>query len=179
MRSWKLGACGLGTLLLVAAAAHGSEAEPPAATDFAGAWRIAVPVQEERAYLSEVIERGTEDMPGLRRHIARKRLHAKNDVIQRVRMAFSAGSIEIVLDGDRYRTPADGKLVKVTLDDGEVVNVAQSMTNGRIVQRFVAKDGVRTDVFTLSPDRCRLTMHVIITSGRLKHPIRYQTPYRR
>lgn len=164
--------------LLIAASAQGSDAQ--VGTDaFTGRWRLAMPADKAQARIDEAIQNGTEDMRALRRKIGRKRLHAKNRLIRRIEVGFPSDSVAIRLEGDHYVTPDDGRLVTVTLSDGEEVRVAQQLKNGKLVQRFVGSDGVRTDVFTLSPDGSRLTMSVVLTSDQLPGPIRYRIPYRR
>ncbi|MFW6050152.1 MAG: hypothetical protein ACODAU_03190 [Myxococcota bacterium] len=169
----------LAALGLVLAA---SAQEPPtggeAADKLSGSYRLALPPDTAQKRIEDAIDSGTDDMPGLRRRVARKRLRAKNDLIRQIQIDFRGSDIVVVLDDDRYAAPADGKLVKVRLSDGEEVRVSHKLAGGRLVQRFVGDDGVRVDVFTPSDDGSRLRMNVVLTSDRLKGPIRYRLPYR-
>lgn len=165
--------------LLLAASAEGSDVRGATAADYAGSWELAVAAGQAEGIIERAIVKGTEDMPPLRRRIARKRLADKNRVVHRIQIAFPGDHIAITLEGDHYRAPATGRLVRVRLSDGEVARVAHRLHRGRLVQRFVGDDGVRTDVFMLAAEGDILRMHVVLTSDRLPAPIRYTIPYRR
>ncbi|MFW5926125.1 MAG: hypothetical protein ACOCV4_08150 [Myxococcota bacterium] len=166
-------------VLMLAASAQGRQPEGTTEEELGGKYRLAIAPAEAKKRIEQRIDDGTDDMPGLRRRIGRKRLREKNPVVHRLHIAFPDDRVAVAMDEDRYVTPGDGKLVEVRLSDGEVVRVAQKVVGTKLMQRFIGDDGQRTDVFTLSEEGDRLTMRVTLTSDRLSQPIRYAIPYRR
>jgi hypothetical protein len=70
-------------------------------------------------------------------------------------------------------TRATGSATRSTREDGEVLDVSTTWENDALRQSFVADDGRRDNVFTLSPDGKTLRMTVTAQSGRLSQPLRY------
>ena len=180
----------LALLLLIPFLAGGQEAVPsplrdtsppdpaPALVkpDFNGIY-----VFDERASddIQRAIEATVSKMGFIVRPIARGRLKKDNPAFKRVEIRHQAETIVIANDGLPVRTPSEGTRVAWPRPDGATFTVSTRPEGGAWVQRFWAKDGVRTNTYTLSPDGQTLTMAVEITSPRLPQPLKYQLVYQR
>src|SRR5690606_11781320 len=88
---------------------------------------------------------------------------------------------QLVVESDQYRlvTPRDGELKGWERKEGDLVDVTTRLEGTRLEQRFVAEDGERVNVYTLSPDGATLTLEVTVTSPKLDGPLTYRQVYRR
>jgi len=112
------------------------------------------------------------------RPIARRRLEQTNRPAQKVRISLSASIHEIQFDArSPIRTPADGRAIPWTREDGERFMVRTTMGASDLVQRFEAADGVKTIRYALTRDHLRL--QVTAESPKLPRPLRYTLLYRR
>jgi hypothetical protein len=95
-------------------------------------------------------------------------------------IAFRCSSCTLMLlAGKAIVVPASGAAVKWTREDGETFDVSGKVAGSTLTQTFVAEDGKRVNVYTLSPDGKTLTMNVTVTSPRLPKPLNYKLVYRR
>ena len=76
-------------------------------------------------------------------------------------------------------TPANGQTIRWKREDGELFDVNTVWEQGSLKQTFVAKDGSRENLLTLSPDGATLVMQVTIRSPRLPALIVYKLDYKR
>lgn len=128
----------------------------------------------------DAIDAAVRPMNRITRPIARRRLRGTNAAYSRVVITTSRGQHSIQFDQRApVVSPADGTAIRWRREDGEEFDVTQRVTNGRLEQRFVAEDGSRTNVFTLSPDGRTLTLQVTIESPRLPDPLVYRLVYDR
>jgi hypothetical protein len=124
--------------------------------------------------IDAAIEAGIAKMNFITRPIARSRLKKANSPHRRVEITRTQDEIGVSFDGNKpVRMPADGKTIKWTRDDGEVLDVAGTWTGDRLVQSFTAEDGQRINTFSVSPDGSKLTLQVELRSPRLPAPIGY------
>ncbi|HEX6590143.1 MAG TPA: hypothetical protein VF039_14150, partial [Longimicrobiales bacterium] len=143
---------------------------------FVGSWTYA---SGQGDVIEAAIERGIDDMNFVTKPIARRRLRATNDAYTTVEVRIVDGTVTTVLEGRAIESPADGRAIRWTREDGEVLQVATSIRNGTLVQTFTAEDGSRENVYSVSPDGRRLTLQATIRSGRLPQPIVYRLQYER
>lgn len=114
------------------------------------------------------------------RPIARGRLRKTNVPYRTIRIALPPGQVDIATDERApVVSPANGAEIEWRREDGEVFRVSTRWESGALKQTFVAEDGKRVNVFTLSPDGNMLSMHVTVTSPRLDRPVTYTLQYRR
>jgi hypothetical protein len=174
MRRQRLAAAAFGFAL---AAALPLTADAQGASSLNGTFRLNAAASEN---VHDAIDAAVRPMNRITRPIARRRLRGTNVAYARVVIATSGGQHSIQFD-ERAAvvSPADGTAIRWRREDGEDFDVTQRVTNGRLEQRFVAEDGSRTNVFTLSPDGNTLTMQVIIESPRLRDPLVYRLVYSR
>lgn len=163
-----------GQLLLAA----GALAQAPAAATppFAGSWRYAT---QPADVIERAIERGIEEMNFITRPVARRRLRATNHGYSTIEVRVADGTITTVLEGRTITSPADGREIQWRREDGELLRVSTSNRDGALVQSFAAEDGSRENVYVVSADGRRLTLHVTIRSERLPAPISYRLLYDR
>lgn len=129
--------------------------------------------------IGDAIERAIEDMSFVTRPIARRRLRNTNQPYRTIEVAVDGGVVAIRYDGrPAIVSPADGTPAPWTRD-GEQLMVATRFSEGALVQTFTAEDGVRQNVYTMTPDGRRLILRVTLTSPRLPAPITYQLAYDR
>lgn len=173
MRRQRLAAAVFG-LALVAVLPLAASAQTPS---FAGTYRLNAAASDD---VHAAIDAAVRPMNRITRPIARGRLRRTNDAYGRVVIATGGGQNSIQFDERAaIAAPADGTAIRWRREDGEEFDVTQHVSGGRLEQRFVAEDGRRTNVFTLSPDGRTLTMQVTIESPRLQQPLRYRLVYDR
>lgn len=130
--------------------------------------------------IEQVIRNGTAKMNFIKRPIARSRLKKTNLPYQTIRIEETPAQVSVASDHRApVVTPADGKTIRWRREDGELFDVNSVWEEGRLKQTFVAEDGSRENLFSLSPDGQTLTMQVTIRSGKLPAPIVYRLNYMR
>jgi hypothetical protein len=144
-----------------------------------GSYALAASPAEARHVANQAIDDATETMHFPTRGIARRRLRAKNELARHVEIrSLDDGRVQVRFDGDPERTfasPPDGTPVRVELPDGEVVTLAQRLHGEQLEQRFISKDGERSNVFERLDDGLALT--VTFESDRLPRPVTYELRY--
>lgn len=162
----------LAALLLLPAAASAQSSNP-----VLGTYRLNQGASDD---VREAINTAVRPMNFITRPIARGRLVKTNEPYQRVVLAQQNGRVSTVMD-DRAPivTPADGTAIDWTREDGEQLKVSTRWVNGKLVQRFQAEDGARTNTYSVSPDGRTLTMDVLIESGKLPRPLTYKLVFDR
>ncbi len=137
-------------------------------------------IAERSDNVDQAINRATSRMNMITRPVARGRLKKTNVPYRRIAITPTSASISIATDGGApIVTPADGKSIKWTREDGEVLDVSTAWDGNSLKQTFAAEDGQRVNLYTLSPDGDTLTMRVTVTSGRLPAPVTYQLVFTR
>lgn len=135
-------------------------------------------VEAESDAIKPAIEQAVADMNFITRPIARGRLTRTNEPYGQITIRQSGDEVTIITDD---RAPivarADGNPMKWTRDDGEVLDLTTRFEGGALEQTFVADDGERKNVFSLSPDGQTLEMAVTVTSPRLAAPLTYTLRY--
>ena len=112
------------------------------------------------------------------RSVARSRLRKTNPPYERITLTFSAGEARVGAGpGSPIVLPASGKAVRWKRPGGEVFMVSGRMSGSSYVETFEAKDGRRTNTFSVNGER--MNLDVIVTSPRLAAPLRYRLVYRR
>lgn len=161
-------------------ATEGATATEAAPTPrFEGSYRLAVPPDSARQAIDEAIEIGIQGMGAIRKPIARRRLKARNSVIQSVSFHQGPDRIVVQLDDQRFEAPADGRRVPTRLKDGEEIELSHRIQNDRLVQTFVGEDGQRITVYHLRPDGEALRVYTTVESGQLPSDVKYMLPYAR
>jgi hypothetical protein len=137
-----------------------------------------VPAQSDD--INSAIDRAVAGLNFAFRPIARSRLRRSNAPYATVSIERRGAELAIGLDsGDAIVTPASGTPVRWRRPDGEELQVSTAWEGGRLRQSFVAEDGRRDNLYSLSEDGRRLTMEVTVSSPRLREPLRYRLVYRR
>ena len=130
--------------------------------------------------VEDVIKAGTARMTFIKRPIARSRLKKTNQPYQSVTIEHTPAQVSVQTDNRKpILTPADGKSIKWTREDGEVFDVNTVWEQGKLKEMFVAGDGSRENLFSVSADGTILTMQVTIRSPQLPAPIVYEVDYKR
>jgi hypothetical protein len=123
------------------------------------------------------IEQATEGVPFLMKGLAEKRLADVNPAYRRVVLSHDASSVSIQFDGRQpVRVPLQGGTAW-TREDGETFWVDASASASQIVQTYKAKDGQRTNEFTLSPSGESLVLKVSVRSPKLSKVLYYSLVY--
>lgn len=110
---------------------------------------------------------------------ARKRLEETNRLQAWVQIVPQGSRVVVESDSYQLDTPRNGELPDWERAEGDFVDVTTRMQGSRLEQRFVAEDGERVNVYTLSPDGNTLTLDVTVTSPKLDGPLTYRQVYRR
>jgi hypothetical protein len=130
--------------------------------------------------IDDAIEHVVKDMNFVRKPIARKRLKATTQPSDHLQISYTGGDVTIVTDGgSAVRTPADGKPVDWTREDGEKFVVTTTHDARTLTRVFRAEDGQRSNAYALGPDRSTLTMSIVLSSPQLPEPLVYKLVYKR
>lgn len=131
--------------------------------------------------VTTAINTGTASMNFIKRPIARSRLKKTNlPPYAWVKIEHTPAEVSIEMDGRKpILTPADGKTIKWTREDGEIFDVNTVWEGSTLKETFVAGDGSRENLFEPAADGQTMTMQVTIRSPQLKQPIVYKLEYRR
>jgi hypothetical protein len=129
--------------------------------------------------IAAAIETAVANMNFVKRPIARSRLKKTNEPYRKIVITQQADVISVAFDDRKpIQTPADGRPIKWTRDDGEVFDVSVAVTNEGLVQRFKAKDGQRVNTFSAN-NAGQMTMEAQLTSPQLPTPVIYTLLYHR
>jgi len=121
------------------------------------------------------------------RQIARPRLRSTNVAYPQLGIVIDQ-NVRVDMQGrPSVSSPLNGEAVLWQRETGRVcptvrdncVRVTTTMQNGQLTQTFVAEDGQRVNVYSVSPDGNTLTMNVTVTSPRLPNPLTYKLVYNR
>jgi hypothetical protein len=170
-------------LLLVFGASSGAqayEADPAieqAKADLAGAYRL-VDGGTKKVEVRQAVDRGTEGMR-LFRGMARDDLYRTTTPLPLVALKFPSDDVSVIYLGERaMKSRADGTPAKWVGRFGDKTTMRQNFERGRLVQRFKARmGGRRTNVYHLSADGKRLTIHSTITADPVPDPIKFTLTY--
>lgn len=130
--------------------------------------------------IRSAVDRATEGMP-LLRSVARSRLYETSEPAPRLELGFPDGQIHVAYSGELpVVTRDDGTPAVWKSRFGDTTTVVQTFSRGRLVQSFRGAMGsTRTDVYTLSADGRRLTVHSLITSAFLPEAVEFEVVYDR
>jgi hypothetical protein len=135
---------------------------------FTGVWKYAAD-----SGIAAAIEGTVKDMNFIKRPIARGRLKDTNPTYQKVTMAIGAQEISIQYDArNPIKTPADGRAVPWTREDGKVFQVTAKADGARLVQTFKNSEGERTNIWQVGADK-KLLLTVTVKSESLPKPLTY------
>lgn len=179
MRSRACTALPLAALLFLVAATRRDHPQQPAQTPaIQGTFVYDASASDD---VEAAIKEATHKMSFITKPIARGRLKKTNEPYRRVIISPTAAEISIAMDQRApIVTPSDGTAIDWKRpEDGEMLKVSTSWEGDRLRETFVADDGQRENVFSLSPDGRTLRMDVTVSSPRLPAPVRYALVYRR
>lgn len=127
------------------------------------------------------IERCANESNFLIRGFVRDALTDTNRVCGKLDVVFQGDNVFIQCDGGiKHITPRSGAAKNVKSADGKkTYNLRQKVAGSTLTQVYKGKDGVRTNVYTLSADGSTLTLKVKVTSDKLAAPLRYTIRYAR
>lgn len=170
-------------LLLALGASNGAEATESetvvqqAKSDLTGAYRL-VDAATKKVEVRKAVDRGTEGMR-LFRDMAREDLYRTTSPLPLVALKFPSDEVSVIFLGERaMRSPADGTPAKWVGRFGDKTTLRQHFEDGRLVQTFKARlGGFRKNVYHLSADGKRLTIHSTITADPLPRPIKFKLTY--
>lgn len=114
------------------------------------------------------------------RPIARSLLRKRNVVPAEIGISRQGDQLRM----ERTNRPTitgswDGRPIAYTPPDGEKTEVSYKLIGGSLEETFVAKDGVRTNLFEWNAKDSLLYLRVRLNSERLAKPIEYRLAYER
>ena len=141
---------------------------------FSGVWKHA-----SNSGIEAAIEATVKDMNFIKRPIARGRLKETNPAYQKVTMITGAQEISIQYDARTpITTPASGKAVPWTREDGKVFQVTAKVDGNRLVQTFKNEEGERTNLWQVGADG-KLSVAVTVKSASLPKDLTYSISFGR
>jgi hypothetical protein len=136
-----------------------------------------VPAQSDD--VAAAIRATTADMNFIERPIARSRLRKVSAPYQRLRIMQSATETVMIFDDESpVHMPADGSAAGWR-HRGELMQVSGGWQGERLVQNFQAEDGKRVNTYVRADDGNQLRLEVVLTSPRMRKPMKYSLVYRR
>ena len=148
----------------------------PSLQQYAGTYQI---VREECDEIEPVVERVVSRMNFLIRGIARSRLMKTQILFPAVTVTSAESEFRIRhAEGTDVGHSNLSTPVKAKAPDGSAIEVRLS-PGPPLVQSYESSDGVRENIYTLSPDRSKLHVDVRVRSPRLPEEIRYKLVYKR
>jgi hypothetical protein len=139
-----------------------------------GVWKHA-----SNSGIEAAIEATVKDMNFIKRPIARGRLKETNPAYQKVTITAGAQETSIQYDARTpIKTPASGKPVPWTREDGKVFQVTAKVEGNRLVQTFKNEEGERTNLWQVGADG-KLTVSVTVKSASLPKDLTYTITFGR
>jgi hypothetical protein len=176
----KLNASALRSLLLcglLPLSPGSASAKPSQTPNIQGTYALDAAASDD---VHKAIDGAVKGMSRLIKGIAHSRLEKTNVPYQRIVISFTPCEVSITTDQwATIVTCACDTPVDWTRKDGEKFKVSTVWENGKLKQTFKGEDGQRTNIYSISADGKTLTMHVSVTSPRLKQPLMYKQIYRR
>lgn len=167
----------LPTLLMLLASAGGAHAQ---SSPFRGTWvRDAAAGDDMKVVIDQSLPKIKSTLGRLFTGVARKRLTEVNRPYPWMQIVPTGNSVTVETPFYKLTTPRNGTLEDWEREKGDLVDVNTQMQDRRMQHTFVAEDGRRVNVYTLSPDGRTLTMNVNVSSEQLSSPITYRLVYRR
>ena len=100
-----------------------------------------------------------------------------NPTYRRVVLSQDASAVTIQFDGRQpVRVPLNGGTAW-TREDGETFWVSATTAPSKLTQTYKAKDGERTNEFTVSPDGKSMVLKVSVRSPKLSKVLNYSMVY--
>jgi hypothetical protein len=148
----------------------------PSLQQYAGTYQI---VREECDEIRPVVEQVVSKMNFLIRGIARSRLMKTQILFPSVTVISGDSEFRIRhVEGTDVRHSDLSTPVKAKAPDGSAIDVRLS-AGPPLMQSYESSDGVRENIYTLSPDGSKLRVDVRVRSPRLPEEIRYKLVYKR
>lgn len=136
--------------------------------------------EKQNAAREAAIEKATDSMSFITRPIARSRLKEKTQIRQNIGFAFGGGNITMTAsDVAPAVSPENGSPGSYKSGSDTLKLVQKINGNGQLVQQFIAEDGGRTSVFSLSADGKTLNVSITVTSSKLPEAVKYNLTYQR
>lgn len=164
-------------ILLSAAPSARAADSPTEREEFSGTWHYAGDAAEKQQR-SETIEKATEDVPGLFRGKARRRLAERTAPVRELGLIVEDDTVEIAGDDGKLSLRFGAEPIEVERD-GRRGRASVRFDSGRIVFVMEGDKGKRQTTYELSPDRKKLTLSVRVTAKRLSAPLVFPLTYRR
>ncbi|KIG18487.1 hypothetical protein DB30_00772 [Enhygromyxa salina] len=158
-------------------------AEPPAPApitiaDFDGTFRFSGGSAQRQA-LEEAIEFGANQVAGIIRGIARKRLTKTQIIDDEIKMSVSGDKITFNWsNGSTMTCVIGGPKVSMSFKGDKYLGRVLEKGSKMIVV-FDAPDAVKTLVYVLSADRQKLTVHHKLDADQLSEPVTFKLSYTR
>ncbi len=161
-----------------APATHGAPARATPGDSLVGCWTL------DRAASGDVrraIDTATARMNFVIRPIARLRLRSANELHEHLSITVTPAEVATQVDrAAPIASPADGRPITWTRENGDVFQLHTVLAGQRLVQTFVGRDASRREnVFTPAPDGRTLDVAVTVSHPRLPRPVVYTLVYRR
>lgn len=156
-------------------------APPPPITmaDFGGSFRFSGGSSQEQA-LAEAIEFGANQVAGIIRGVARKRLTKTQIIEDPITLTITGDSAKFHwgTTGEGMTCVIDGPTTTMSYG-GDKYKARCRQKDGKLITSFQAPDATKTIVYTLSSDRKNLTAHHKLVADQLSEPVTFKVSYTR
>jgi hypothetical protein len=163
------------------AAVPAKPAPPPPITmaDFGGTFRFSGGSSQEQA-LAEAIEFGANQVAGIIRGVARKRLTKTQIIEDPITLTITGDSAKFHwgTTGEGMTCVIDGPTTTMSYG-GDKYKARCRQKDGKLITSFQAPDATKTIVYTLTSDRKSLTAHHKLVADQLSEPVTFKVSYTR
>jgi hypothetical protein len=147
---------------------------------FEGTFKADMSEERARAEINRQIDDVVQDMSFIERPFARSRLRTATAPCQELEFAVNGNELTIRCDDRAPATaPATGEQAVHELDDGDRVVLIHQVGERQVLQVFADEDGMRKNLFTISPDGRSVQLDIEISSTRLPAPLEYRRTFTR
>lgn len=156
-------------------------APPPPITmaDFGGTYRFTGGSAQEQA-LAEAIEFGANQVAGIIRGVARKRLTKTQIIEDPVTLTITGDTAKFHwgTTGEGMTCVIDGPTTTMSYG-GDKYKARCRQKDGKLITSFQAPDATKTIVYVLTSDRKNLTAHHKLVADQLSEPVTFKVSYTR
>jgi hypothetical protein len=139
-----------------------------------GSFKFAGGAAEEARRL-KAIDDVVDKMSPIVRGIARGKLREATVIAPRISLATVGKNFTMADDEHRYTAPTDGSVVKVTVFNGDEMDLSYDLKDDEIVQLF--SDGSKGSVHSFSRSGDKLVVRHAVFASQLPERIVYNTTY--
>jgi hypothetical protein len=168
-------------LVFALAGTVGAQTADQVVSEFEGTFRATGSEQQARAEINEQIDEVVDKMNFIKRPFARSRLkEATKPCVELSFEVLQGNNLNVKCDERPDAVaPISGQEGSYTNEEGNKFVLVYKVGPNQILQAFADQDGLRKNLYTLSPDGDTVTMEATIESKQLPEPVTFERTFQR